>query len=41
MDLSPCALDSGHADLLCEAAGLDYWQESAVGEFMLASKRIG
>ncbi|HZK83483.1 MAG TPA: SagB family peptide dehydrogenase [Desulfosporosinus sp.] len=41
MDLSPCALDSGHADLLCKAAGLDYWQESAVGEFMLASKRIG
>ena len=41
MDLAPCALDSGHADLLCEAAGLDYWQESPVGEFLLGSKRIG
>ena len=41
MDLAPCALDSGHAELLCEAADLDYWQESPVGEFLLGSKRIG
>jgi len=40
MELSPCALGSGDADLLCRTAGLDYLVESPVGEFILGSKRI-
>ncbi len=40
MDLAPSAIGSGDADLLCQAAGLDYLEESAVGEFILGSKRI-
>ena len=40
MDLAPCALGAGHADGLCRAAGLNYLEESPVGEFLLGSKRI-
>lgn len=40
MDLAPCALGAGHADWLCQAAGLNYLEESPVGEFLLGSKRI-
>lgn len=40
MDLAPCALGVGHADWLCQAAGLNYLEESLVGEFLLGSKRI-
>ena len=40
MDLAPCALGVGHADCLCQAAGLSYLEESPVGEFLLGSKRI-
>jgi len=40
MDLAPCALGAGHADWLCQAAGLNYLEESSVGEFLLGSKRI-
>jgi len=40
MDLAPCALGSGHADWLCQAAGVNYLEESPVGEFLLGSKRI-
>ncbi|MEQ8188120.1 MAG: SagB family peptide dehydrogenase [Candidatus Eremiobacterota bacterium] len=40
MELSPCALGNGDADLFCRAAGLDYLSESPVGEFMLGRKRI-
>ncbi|AET69226.1 SagB-type dehydrogenase domain protein [Desulfosporosinus orientis DSM 765] len=40
MDLAPCALGAGHADWLCQAAGLNYLAESPVGEFLLGSKRI-
>lgn len=40
MDLAPCAIGSGHSDRLAQAAGLDYLIESAVGEFLLGSKRI-
>lgn len=40
MDLAPCALGAGHADWLCQAAGLNYLEESPVGEFLLGSKRV-
>ncbi|MDD3363707.1 MAG: SagB family peptide dehydrogenase [Syntrophomonas sp.] len=40
MDLAPTALGSGNADLLCRAAGLNYLEESAVGEFILGNKRV-
>lgn len=39
MNLAPCALGSGNSDLLALAAGLDYLQESSVGEFMLGSHK--
>lgn len=41
MGLAPCALGAGHADWLCRAAGLNYLEESPVGEFLLGSKRKG
>ncbi|AFZ08009.1 SagB-type dehydrogenase domain protein [Oscillatoria nigro-viridis PCC 7112] len=37
MGLAPCALGSGDSDGFGQAAGLDYVEESAVGEFMLGS----
>jgi oxazoline/thiazoline dehydrogenase len=40
MDLAPCALGGGDSDLFAEAAGLDYYAETSVGEFMLGSKRV-
>jgi len=40
MELAPCALGCGHSDWLCRAAGLDYLEESLVGEFLLGSKRV-
>ncbi|MBO1349335.1 MAG: SagB family peptide dehydrogenase [Hormoscilla sp. GUM202] len=38
MDLAPCGLGAGNADLFATAAGTDYYAESSVGEFMLGSK---
>lgn len=38
MNLAPCALGSGNADLFAKAAGTDYYAESSVGEFMLGSR---
>lgn len=38
MDLAPCALGGGNADLFAAAAGTDYYAESSVGEFILGSK---
>ncbi|ARV58822.1 dehydrogenase [Nostocales cyanobacterium HT-58-2] len=38
MNLAPCALGSGNADLFATAAGTDYYAESSVGEFMLGSQ---
>lgn len=38
MGLAPCALGGGDADLFAEAAGLDYYQETSVGEFMLGGQ---
>jgi len=38
MNIAPCALGSGNADLFAKVAGTDYYTESSVGEFMLGSK---
>jgi hypothetical protein len=40
MDLAPCVLRGGNSDLFAKAAGLDYYSETSVGEFLLGSKRI-
>jgi SagB-type dehydrogenase family enzyme len=37
MNLAPCALGGGDADLFAAAASLDYESESSVGEFVLGS----
>jgi oxazoline/thiazoline dehydrogenase len=37
MDLAPCALGGGDADLFARAAGTDYYEETSVGEFLLGS----
>jgi len=39
MDLAPCALGGGDSDLFSRAAGLDYYVETSVGEFLLGSKK--
>ena len=38
LNLAPCALGGGNADHFSEAAGLDYYTESSVGEFVLSSR---
>jgi SagB-type dehydrogenase family enzyme len=38
MDLAPCALGGGDSDLFAVAAGLDYYAEAAVGEFLIGSR---
>jgi SagB-type dehydrogenase family enzyme len=38
MDLAPCALGGGDSDLFARAAGVDYYDESSVGEFLLGSR---
>ena len=35
MNLAPCALGSGNADLFTKIAGTNYYAESTVGEFIL------
>lgn len=37
MGLAPCALGGGDADLFARTAGLDYYAEASVGEFLLGS----
>ncbi|MDB9513179.1 PatA/PatG family cyanobactin maturation protease [Kamptonema animale CS-326] len=37
MNLAPCALGGGNSDKFAQTTGLDYYEESAVGEFMLGS----
>jgi len=37
MNLAPCALGAGDSDIFGQAAGLNYVEESAVGEFILGS----
>jgi SagB-type dehydrogenase family enzyme len=39
MGLAPCGLGNGNSDLFAKAAGLDYYAETSVGEFMLGSRR--
>jgi oxazoline/thiazoline dehydrogenase len=38
MGLAPCAVGSGNSDLFARAAGVSYYAEPAVGEFLLGSK---
>lgn len=38
MNLAACGLGGGDSDLFAEAAGLDYYAETSVGEFMLSSR---
>jgi SagB-type dehydrogenase family enzyme len=37
MGLAPCALGGGNSDLFALAAGLDYYAETTVGEFVLGT----
>lgn len=37
MSLAPCALGGGDSDLFARAAGMDYYAETTVGEFLLGS----
>jgi oxazoline/thiazoline dehydrogenase len=39
MGLAACALGGGDSDLFAEAAGLDYMEETTVGEFVLGSRQ--
>jgi SagB-type dehydrogenase family enzyme len=38
MNLTPCGLGGGNSDLFAKAAGLDYYAETSVGEFLLSGK---
>jgi SagB-type dehydrogenase family enzyme len=38
MGLGACALGGGHSNLLSDAAGLDYYAESTVGEFLIGNR---
>jgi SagB-type dehydrogenase family enzyme len=38
MDLAPCALGAGDADLFAQATGLNQLVEASVGEFMLSTR---
>lgn len=38
MKLAPCALGGGNSDQFAKAAGLDYYAETSVGEFLLSSR---
>jgi hypothetical protein len=39
MGLAPCAVGGGDADLFARAAGVDYYAETSVGEFLLGNPR--
>jgi SagB-type dehydrogenase family enzyme len=41
MRLAPCAVGAGDSDLFCSILQNDYYEESAVGEFMLSAKANG
>jgi SagB-type dehydrogenase family enzyme len=38
LGLAPCSLGGGPSDLFCKATGLDFYEESPVGEFVLGSE---
>ncbi len=40
MGLAPCAIGAGDSDLFAHAAGLDYYIETSVGEFLLGSRQM-
>jgi SagB-type dehydrogenase family enzyme len=40
MGLAPCALGGGNSDLFADAAGLDYYRETSVGEFILGRPAV-
>ncbi len=37
MDLAPCGLGGGESDLFCQVAGINYYEETSIGEFLLGS----
>jgi SagB-type dehydrogenase family enzyme len=41
MRLAPCGVGAGDSDLFARAAGIDYYAEPAVGEFLLGSRKEG
>lgn len=41
MGLAPVALGGGHSDLFAQAAGLDYFAETSVGDFVIGSTASG
>ena len=41
MGLAPCALGGGDAECFADAAGLAFWEETSVGEFMLGHPARG
>lgn len=40
MGLAPCAIGAGDSDLFARAAGLDYYVETSLGEFLLGSRQV-
>ncbi len=38
LKLAPCAIGTGNSDAFSQLAGLDYYEESSVGEFLLSSR---
>lgn len=41
MNLAACALGAGDSDAFASASGLDYYEETSVGEFMIGSRGKG
>ncbi|GJD21321.1 hypothetical protein RIVM261_062770 [Rivularia sp. IAM M-261] len=39
MNLAPSALGTGNSDLFADITGIEYYEESSVGEFMLGSRK--
>lgn len=39
MGRAPCALGAGNAELFAQAASLDYYAKTSVGEFLLGSQK--
>jgi oxazoline/thiazoline dehydrogenase len=40
MELAPCGVGGGDADLFARTAATDYYDETSVGEFLLGRRRI-
>jgi oxazoline/thiazoline dehydrogenase len=40
MNMAPCGLGGGISDRFAEAAGLDCFAETSVGEFLLSSRSL-